>query len=54
MANNQIPIIEPKEMPQFLNELATKYFQDDQEIWHKLIQCSVYIHGVNSLKYIIK
>ena len=54
MANNLIPIMEPKEMSQFLNELADKYFKDDPEIQMKLAQCSIYIHGVGTLIYTIK
>lgn len=43
-------IIEPKEMPKFLNEVAEKFKDEEgQETMLKLAQCSVYIHGVNQL-----
>lgn len=47
MANTDIPTIEPEEMPSFLNELASKYFKDDQDTMLKLAQCSIYIHTTN-------
>lgn len=42
---DEIPTIEPEEMPKFLNDVAHEYFKDNEEIRSKLAQCSVYIHG---------
>lgn len=47
MSDSNIPTIEPEEMPSFLNEIASKYFKDDQDIMLKLTQCSMYIHTTN-------
>ena len=43
---DEMPTIEPEEMPKFLNDVAYEYFKNDPKIAHKLAQCSVYIHGV--------
>jgi hypothetical protein len=43
-------ILEPNDMPSFLNEVATLYFRDNQEIMEKLAQCSIYISMVNYLE----
>lgn len=45
----EFPDLEPEKMPKFLNDLAWDYFKNESEIAHKLAQCSVYIHGVNSV-----
>lgn len=47
---NHGKILEPNDMPSFLNEVATLYFQDNQEIMEKLAQCSIYISMVNYLE----
>lgn len=39
--------IEPDDMPSFLNEVASKYFKDNERIRFKLAQCSAYIHGIH-------
>lgn len=40
--------LDPKDMPAFLNELASEYFQDNFDVRMQLSQCSLYIHTVNS------
>jgi len=45
---NSFPDIEPEEMPAFLNQVASEYFKDNQEIMFKLAQCSMYIFAMNS------
>lgn len=46
---NEIPEIEPKDMPAFLNDLATQYFSENEEICMHLAECSMYIHTINYL-----
>lgn len=38
--------MDPKEMPAFLNEVASTYFKDKPEIADKIVQCSVYFYGL--------
>lgn len=40
--------LDPKDMPAFLNDLASEYFEDNFDIRMQLSQCSIYIHTVNS------
>lgn len=39
----------PEDMPAFLNDLASEYFQDNFDIRMQLSQCSLYIHTINYL-----
>ena len=48
--SKQLVDLEPKDMPSFLNELATKFINDDYELADKLMQCSMYIHTVNYMQ----
>ena len=38
----------PEDMPAFLNELASEYFEDNFDIRMQLSQCSLYIHTINN------
>ena len=40
--------LDPKDMPAFLNDLASEYFQDNFDIRMQLSQCSLYIHTINN------
>ena len=48
--NDELKEIEPKDMPSFLNEIACKYFKDNQENMLKLALCSMYIHVCNCME----
>lgn len=39
----------PSEMATFLNEVASEYFKDKQDIMMKLMECSMYIFTVGSV-----
>ena len=41
--------LSPLDMPTFLSELAAKYYKDDEEIFGKLIDCSIYLLIMNDL-----
>lgn len=38
----------PKDMPAFLNELASEYFEDNFDVRMQLSQCALYIHTIDS------
>lgn len=40
--------LDPNDMPAFLNELASEYFEDNFDIRMQLSQCSLYIHTMNA------
>lgn len=39
----------PSEMATFLNEVASEYFKDKQDIMMKLMECSMYIFTIGSV-----
>lgn len=39
--------LDPEDMPQFLNDLAQEYFEDNFDVRMQLSQCSIYIHTLN-------
>lgn len=45
--------IDPSEMPAFLNDVAAKYFREDEYTFWKLAQCSFWIMLCNE-KMLIK
>lgn len=47
MGDYSVMDLNPEDMPQFLNDLANKYFEDDFDIRMQLSQCATYIKVFN-------